>query len=254
MQKTIHELVDQIESILSKYTEAIREHMIIISQNEIKELCAQFSFSDPKELDELYPCIHYLLNYYTILPLKEIYEYRSIFEENNSDTRLISYGSIESIKCICFAAHKDQYYALSPDGIIYKGEMIDSIFYPIAESLRSLVQAYTDMIIHLDENGLYHKRTGIYGFEPFFRQKLREHSPKLYRDTLTELEAMKNDLDLSVERLNKFSWLLLSVESAKDFFVIAENSALDSMVREVALSIGNNLLSIEEQFSLFSVD
>jgi hypothetical protein len=248
MQKTIYELVDQIESVLSKYTEAIPEHRVIISQDEIKELCVQFSFSDPKGLNELYPCVHYLLHYVRILPLKEIYEYRSIFEENNLDARLISYGSIESVKCICFAVLKDQYYALSPNGMIYKGEMIDSLFYPIAENLRSLIQAYTDMIIHLDENGLYNNHTGIYGFEPFFRQKLREYSPKLYKDTLAELEAMKNDLNLSNERLNRFSWLLLSVESAKDLFIIAENPSLDSIVREVALSIGNELLSIEEQF------
>jgi hypothetical protein len=60
------------------------------------------------------------------------------------------------------------------------------------------------MIIHLDENDLY---DGIYGFEPFFRQKLREYSPKLYADTLTELEAMKNDLNLSNERLKVLRYL-----------------------------------------------
>jgi len=141
MEKTIRELVNQIESVMCKYTEIIPEHMVIISQDEIKELCAKFSFSDPKGLNELYPCIHYLLHYYTILPLKEIYEYRSIFEENNLDARLISYGSIESVKCICFAVLKDQYYALSPNGMIYKGEMIDSLFYPIAENLRSVISS-----------------------------------------------------------------------------------------------------------------
>jgi hypothetical protein len=55
MQKTIRELVNQIESVLSKYTDVIPEHMAIISQDEIKELCVQFSFSDPKGLNELYP-------------------------------------------------------------------------------------------------------------------------------------------------------------------------------------------------------
>lgn len=82
MQKTIRELVNQIESVISKYANILPEHLIMTSQDEIRELCAEFLFPDPKGLDELYPCVHYLLYYYSILPVEQICEYRSILKDD----------------------------------------------------------------------------------------------------------------------------------------------------------------------------
>lgn len=68
----------------------------------------------------------------------------------------------------------------------------------------SFLHAYADTITHLDENSLYNNRSGILIYEPIFQQKLRVHSPKLFKETLADLESIKNAQDLSYEKLLRF--------------------------------------------------
>jgi len=247
MQKTIHELVDQIESVIAKYSPTLSEDIIAKSEDEVKEICTKLSISNLKELEDLYPCVNYLLFPFTLLPVKEICVYHEIWQDDIHEFGMKEL-SIHLVESLIFAVEgKDLYYIVSKEGqvqfVSFLGQTIDTL----AKDLRSFLNAFADTLIYLEDNGLYDNHIGISPSDPIFRQKLREHSPDLYTSILAELENLKSDPNLTEDRLFQFGYLLLSAESAQDFFLIAENLSLDSKVRKLAQSMGEDLLKLEEK-------
>jgi len=133
------------------------------------------------------------------------------------------------------------YYVISRDGRVQFVAFLSDIMFPISKDLQSFLNAFADTFTYLDENGLYSKYVGITPDDSLFRQMLRKHNPELVESTIRELDALKNDPDLSIEKILNLSLPLLDSSYADTFFNIAENVSLDNQVREEARAQGEFL-------------
>ncbi|ELS31531.1 MULTISPECIES: hypothetical protein [Pseudanabaena] len=241
MENSIRELVTKIEAVIASDLIVCASDRLVASEDDVRNLFSNLSFPYLKELEQLYPCLDYLLYHFKILSVNEIYEYHKMWKDQTSDPRFIDDVAIELVSCLIFADYKDLYYAISKDGKVYYVAFLDPIMFPISKDLRSFLNAFADTYTYLYEHGLYNKHVGINPGDSLFRQMLRKHNPELVESTIRELDTLKNDPDLSIEKILNLSWPLLDSNSANTFFSIAENVNLDDRIRENAREQGEFL-------------
>jgi hypothetical protein len=240
MENSIRELVTQIESVITSDIIVSASDRLVASEDDIRNLFSKLSFPYLKEIEQLYPCFEYLLYNFKILSINEISDYHEMWKKNAASFHN-SHFSIELVNCLIFADYKDMYYVMSRDGRVHFVAFLSDIMFPISKDLRSFLNACADTFTYLEEKKLYNKHVGITLGDSLFRQMLRKHNPELVESTIRELDALKNDPDLSIEKILNLSWSLLDSSSANIFFNIAENVSLDNRVREEAREQGEFL-------------